>query len=95
VVMRPDVATLNARIDQRLDLMVKSGALEEVRANLPHWAPKAPWAQAIGAAEFMGHLQGQRSLEDAVAAAKTATHQYAKRQRTWMRNRMTGWRELA
>jgi tRNA dimethylallyltransferase len=95
VVMRPDVPTLNARIDQRLDLMVKSGALEEVRANLPHWAPKAPWAQAIGAAEFMGHLQGQRSLEDAVAAAKTATHQYAKRQRTWMRNRMTGWRELA
>jgi tRNA dimethylallyltransferase len=31
IVLRPDVAMLNARIDQRLDLMLKSGALDEVR----------------------------------------------------------------
>jgi tRNA dimethylallyltransferase len=95
LVLRPEVATLNARIDQRLDLMVKSGALDEVQANLPYWEPKAPWAQAIGAAEFVDHLHGKRTLQDAVAAAKIATHQYAKRQRTWMRNRMADWRELA
>jgi tRNA dimethylallyltransferase len=95
LVLRPDVATLNARIDQRLDLMIKSGALDEVQANLPYWEPKAPWAQAIGAAEFVDHLQGNQTLQDAMAAAKIATHQYAKRQRTWMRNRMADWRELA
>ncbi|MGL4320829.1 MAG: tRNA (adenosine(37)-N6)-dimethylallyltransferase MiaA [Paracoccaceae bacterium] len=95
LVMRPDVARLNARIDQRLDLMVNSGALDEVRANLPDWAPAAPWAQAIGAAEFVAHLRGEMTLANALAAAKIATHQYAKRQRTWMRNRMAAWQELA
>jgi tRNA dimethylallyltransferase len=95
LVMRPDVAVLNARIDQRLDLMMHSGALDEARANLPHWAPAAPWAQAIGASQFTAHLQGEITLSEAVEAAKIATHQYAKRQRTWMRNRMADWQELA
>ena len=95
LVMRPEVAILNARIDQRLDLMVKSGVLAEVRANLSNWAPHAPWAQAIGADAFVAHLSGNCALDAAVATAKTATHQYAKRQRTWLRNRMADWREIA
>ncbi len=95
VVLRPDVAALNARIDQRLDQMVAVGVLEEVRANLPQWNATAPWAQAIGAASFVAHLQGALTLTDAVQDAKIATHQYAKRQRTWMRNRMAAWRECA
>jgi tRNA dimethylallyltransferase len=95
LVMRPDVAELNARINQRLDIMVQSGALDEVRAQVPHWSPQAPWAQAIGAAQFVAHLQGLMPLDQAVAEAKIATHQYAKRQRTWMRNRMADWQELA
>jgi tRNA dimethylallyltransferase len=95
LVLRPNVSTLNARIDQRLDMMVAAGALDEVRANLAHWAPGAPWAQAIGAAQFVAHLRGDMSLAGAVDGAKIATHQYAKRQRTWMRNRMKDWQEFA
>ena len=95
VLLRPDVAALNARIDQRLDQMIGNGALQEVRANLPDWAPAAPWAQAIGAAQFVAHLRGEMDAAAALMSAKIATHQYAKRQRTWMRNRMAAWQECA
>jgi tRNA dimethylallyltransferase len=94
-VLRPEVGLLNQRIDQRLDMMVQTGALDEVRANLGDWDAGAPWAQAIGAADFVACLRGTQSLADAVQAAKTATHQYAKRQRTWQRSRMADWQQYA
>jgi tRNA dimethylallyltransferase len=93
LVLRPEVDTLNARIDARFAAMMAAGALDEVRVNLPHWAPRAPWAQAIGAAELVAHLRGAAGLAEAVAAAQLATRQYAKRQRTWFRSRMKAWRE--
>jgi len=82
---------LNARIDTRFERMIDEGALDEVRANLPRWDPSALSARAIGAADLVAHLRGEVSLEVAVAAAKTASRQYAKRQRTWFRGRMAGW----
>ena len=82
---------LNARIDTRFERMIDEGALDEVRANLPRWDPSALSARAIGAADLVAHLRGEVSLEAAVAAAKTASRQYAKRQRTWFRGRMAGW----
>jgi tRNA dimethylallyltransferase len=42
IVLRPDTATLNARIDMRFDAMIAAGALEEVRKNLPRWNPALP-----------------------------------------------------
>lgn len=81
-----------ARIDQRFDAMIAQGALEECRAALAAgWEPNRPSSQAIGAAQLISHLQGEMSLDAAMNAAKTATHQYAKRQRTWMKNRMKSW----
>ena len=94
IVLRPDVDWLNARIDQRFDAMMAAGALEEVRAELDDWQPRRPSARAIGAPELIAHLRGEMGLEEAVAAAKLASRQYAKRQRTWLRNRMKGWKPL-
>ncbi|WP_245594900.1 tRNA (adenosine(37)-N6)-dimethylallyltransferase MiaA [Gemmobacter nectariphilus] len=91
LVLRPDPDWLGARIDQRFGYMIREGALEEVRAMLSQWAPNRPWARAIGAPELVAHLQGAMTLDVAVAAACTATRQYAKRQRTWMRNRLGHW----
>jgi tRNA dimethylallyltransferase len=93
-VMRPDVDWLNARIDRRFDQMMAAGALEEVRAELPFWQADRPSARAIGAPELMAHLRGEMELAAAVAAAKLASRQYAKRQRTWFRNRMRDWQEI-
>jgi len=91
LVLQPDVAWLDARIAQRFSMMVQGGALEEVRAALPYWQPKRPWARAIGAPELVAHLQGDLSLQEAIAAAILASRQYAKRQRTWFRTRMANW----
>ena len=94
LVIRPDVGWLNDRIDRRFDMMVAEGALDEIRTELPHWQPNRPYARAIGAPELIAHLHGQIALDAAVAQAKTATRQYAKRQRTWFRARMGDWRQI-
>jgi len=85
---------LAARIDGRFAEMVATGALEEAGAVLPIWDPAAPWAKAIGAPELVAHHLGRMSLEDAISAGQAATRQYAKRQRTWLRSRMGGWKSL-
>lgn len=90
----PETAWLNARIDRRFDAMIAQGALEEARAELPHWQPALPSSRAIGAPELIAHLHGEMTLPEAIAAAKTASHQYAKRQRTWFRSRMGDWRRI-
>lgn len=91
IVLRPDPAWLNARIETRFDAMLAAGALDEARAMLPHWNPAHLSSRAIGAADLIAHLQGRLTLPEARAAAITASRQYAKRQRTWFRNRMQGW----
>lgn len=94
LVIRPDVAWLDARIARRFAVMLAEGALDEVRAALPHWQPAQAWAKAIGAPELVAHLRGEISLAEAAEAATLASRQYAKRQRTWFRSRMKHWREI-
>ncbi len=103
LVLQMDIARLDARISQRFDAMMDQGALDEARTALPHWPDGGtnqpppqppPWTRAIGAPELIAHLRGQITLHDAIAAAKLASRQYAKRQRTWFRNRMKNWAPL-
>ena len=86
---------LTPRIERRFDLMLAEGALEEALRNAPGWHPALPSAKAIGAAELVAHVRGELSLDDARAAAIIATRQYAKRQRSWFRARMKGWRPIS
>jgi tRNA dimethylallyltransferase len=95
LVLLPDVDWLNARIDRRFDQMLNLGALEEARANLAGWDPRRPSSKAIGGPELIAHLRGEMTLETAVLSAKTASRQYAKRQRTWFRSNMKAWRQLS
>ena len=95
LVLAPDPAWLGARIDARFDAMMAAGALDEVRAQLPHWNPAHPSARAIGARELVAYLRGEIGRDHAVALARIASRQYAKRQRTWFRSRMAGWPAVA
>ncbi|MEL6481802.1 MAG: tRNA (adenosine(37)-N6)-dimethylallyltransferase MiaA, partial [Pseudomonadota bacterium] len=48
----------------------------------------------IGVAEISRYLRGETTLEETAAAGTLATRRYAKRQRTWFRNQMSGWTRL-
>lgn len=94
LVLQPQPDWLAARIDARFDHMIANGALDEARAALQHWEPNQPSAKAIGAPELVAHLRGDIPLSEAIARAKLASRQYAKRQRTWFRSRMKDWHPL-
>ena len=85
---------LTPRIEQRFDIMLKTGALEEAERMRPTWDPGHPSSKAIGARELIAHLEGDMPLEDARDAAVIATRQYAKRQRTWFAKRMRDWHKI-
>lgn len=85
---------LDPRIAARFDAMLAGGALEEARAERARWNPALQSGKAIGAAELVAHVEGRLSRDEAREAAVIATRQYAKRQRTWFRARMRGWRRV-
>jgi tRNA dimethylallyltransferase len=92
IVMEPDRPQLHERIGARADHMVGAGVLDEVRRLATLGLDRAsPAMKAIGVREFVDHLAGKLSLEEAVTAVKTETRRYAKRQSTWFRNQMPNW----
>tara|TARA_B110000908_G_scaffold171745_1_gene235671 strand:+ start:1860 stop:2747 length:888 start_codon:yes stop_codon:yes gene_type:complete len=91
IVLEAQKEWLTPRIEQRFDLMIKAGALNEVAAMNDRYDPSLPSCRAIGVPELMEHHRGGLSLADARTSACVATRQYAKRQRTWFRSKMKTW----
>ena len=77
-----DTETLRQRINQRAEIMLSSGAIQEV-ADLP--SASITCEKAIGVSQIRSHLAGEISLDECVELIAAATRQYAKRQRTWFR----------
>ena len=95
LVVDPGREELRRRIAARFAAMWEQGAVEEVRALLARGLdPSLPAMKAIGVREIGDWLAGRTSREAATEAAVIATRQYAKRQRTWLRNRMGDWPRL-
>ena len=80
-----DLAYLRPRIAARVERMLAAGFLDEVRALRAAGFGGARSMQALGYKQLGQHLDGLLSLEDTVAAIKSATAAYARRQRTWFR----------
>ena len=92
LVVEPEISFINSNIQKRFARMLELGALDECRRYLAAGFPSdAPAARVLGAQPLMAHLRGEVSLADASEAAVVATRQFAKRQRTWFRNRMPAW----
>ncbi len=76
---------LYERIDKRVDTMVSSGLLEEVkRLNYPKFRASTA-SQAIGYKEILAYLDGLCTLDEAIETIKQFSRNYAKRQLTWFR----------
>lgn len=79
-------SSLYARIDRRVENMLNTGLIEEIRGLLARGIPeKCTAMQAIGYKEFLDALSGHCTIEDAVRDVKQASRHYAKRQLTWFR----------
>ncbi len=83
---------LYARCDQRLEVMLENGAIEEV-ANLFSLDvdPQLPAMKALGVQHLKAYLDEQCTIEDVIDAVQTWTRRYAKRQLTWFRSNMISW----
>jgi tRNA dimethylallyltransferase len=92
LVVHRETSILNNWISDIFNKMLEDGALDECRAFLAagHDAA-APAGRVLGAEPLVEYLGGRLTLDAAIEAAVTATRQFAKRQRTWFRNRMRSW----
>lgn len=87
----PSIDEIAERCKKRLDKMVfEQGVIKEietlVKKNLPE---DLPAMKALGVPELSQFVRGEISLEEALDLAKLHTRQYAKRQRTWLKNKLT------
>lgn len=71
------------RINQRVDIMLEQGLLNEVENLFPHKALNA--LQTVGYRELFDYLEGKTTLEFAIAQIKQNTRRFAKRQMTWFK----------
>ncbi|ODT83657.1 MAG: tRNA (adenosine(37)-N6)-dimethylallyltransferase MiaA [Pelagibacterium sp. SCN 64-44] len=92
MVLDPPRDVLRERIARRFQTMFEAGAVGEVEALLAQKLDaNLPAMKAIGVPEIGDFLAGAIGADEAVARAVIATRQYAKRQRTWFRNRFADW----
>lgn len=92
VVLDPGREAVRNNIDIRFAQMLEQGAVSEAEHFLARGlAADLPAMKAIGLRELGAYMAGKASLDEARAQAVTTSRQYAKRQRTWFRNRMADW----
>jgi tRNA dimethylallyltransferase len=95
LVVEIDRDVLAERIEARFAQMLDEGGLEEARQlKALGLDPTLPVMLALGVGPLLRHLDGELSREEALAAGKAETRQYAKRQRTWMRGNMIAWKAI-
>lgn len=76
-----DREELYQRIDQRMDMMLEQGLLEEAKTLYPYKSHNA--LQTVGYKEIFDFLDGSYDWEEAVRLLKRNSRRYAKRQLTW------------
>ncbi len=84
--LRPSRDQLYARIDARVDGMIASGFVDEVRTlREMAYGRELPSMSGIGYGEMCAHLDGEITLQEAVARTKIGTHRLARHQNAWFK----------
>ncbi len=75
--------TIYMRIEQRVDLMLKEGLLDEAKKLYPYKNLNA--LQTVGYRELFDYFDDTFTLDFAIAEIKKNTRRFAKRQNTWFK----------
>jgi tRNA dimethylallyltransferase len=82
---------LYQQADQRVDMMMQEGFLQEVERLLnAGYSQKLPSMSGLGYAELTAYVLGELQLEEAVTRTKHNTHDFIRRQYTWFRGHDPG-----
>ena len=76
------------RINKRVDEMVEEGLIEEAKDLYDNNINTIPINTAIGYKELYKYFNGEISLEESIDLIKRNSRRYAKRQYTWINNKM-------
>ena len=83
------------KINKRTKLMVKMGAINEVKKIIKLKINKDKSVnKAIGVNEIKEYLNNEKDLKEIIEKISIKTRQYAKRQSTWARGNMINWMRL-
>lgn len=79
-----DRAELYQRIDQRMDIMLEEGLVEEAKSVIAYREHHA--LKTVGYREVYSYLDGEYDEKEMVRLLKQNSRRYAKRQLTWFRH---------
>ncbi|CAK6516537.1 tRNA (adenosine(37)-N6)-dimethylallyltransferase MiaA [Rickettsia helvetica] len=89
IFLNPERKFLYKTCDERLDMIFKEGAIDEIALIKKQFAPKDySNLKAVGIKEILAYLDGNFTLDEALNAAMIRTRRYAKRQVTWFKNQI-------
>ena len=80
-----DREVLYDRINRRVDLMIETGLIDEVKNLLQKYDNFPTAMQGLGYKEVKEYLDGKLSKEEMIDKIKQESRRYAKRQLTWFR----------
>src|SRR5690606_26909253 len=81
--LEADREIIYERINQRVDIMLKNGLLEEAKNLYPNKDLNA--LQTVGYRELFDYFDGKTTLDFAIEEIKKNTRRFAKRQLTWFK----------
>ena len=85
ICLNMDRQKLYEKINDRVDIMIEEGLIEEVSNILKIYGENLQSLKAIGYKEIISYLKGNLSREEAIDLIKKNSRNYAKRQLTWFR----------
>ncbi len=87
-----DREILYNRINQRVDIMIEKGLIEEVKKLTSKYDELPTAIQGLGYKETKEYIEGKITKEEVVEKIKMETRRYAKRQLTWFKkHKQTIW----
>ena len=82
-----DRVNLKERISKRTKTMFSSGIIEETKHLISQYGSDLPILKTIGYSEAKNVIKKNLTIEQAIDLTTTKTIQFAKRQKTWFRNK--------